>query len=154
MKYSCIIILLLLTSTAQASYCSGKNWQDAYQFYTDNIDVLNVHIDRYNKLLNQTNTTESNHDQQQQYVRVAYAIAELDKLSTDVEELGRKFVRIKGLWQLISEHCLNDDELDYNNKAIENIRGANIGRKEVNDLLARIESLRLYFFQVVERNNY
>ena len=154
MKYSCIIILLLLTSTAQASYCSGKNWQDAYQFYTDNIDVLNVHIDRYNQLLNQTNMTESNHEQQQQYMRVTYAIAELDKLSTDVEELGRKFVRIKGLWQLISEHCLNDDELDYNNKAIENIRGANIGRKEVNDLLARIESLRLYFFQVVERNNY
>ncbi|MDX2319338.1 MAG: hypothetical protein QNK26_01940 [Moritella sp.] len=153
MKYSFLIILLLLTSTAQASYCSGKNWHDAYQFYTHNIDVLNDHIDRYNGLLNQNNARQVS-GETQPYLQATYVIAELDKLSNDVEELGSKFTRVKELWQLIRDDCLNDDELDYNSKAIENMQGADIGRTEVNDLLSRIEYLRVYLFQVVEVERY
>ncbi|WP_017223793.1 hypothetical protein [Moritella dasanensis] len=152
MKYSLLIILLLLTSTAQGSYCSGKNWQDAYQFYTHNIDLLNGHIDRYNVLLNKMNSSAVN-EGEQQLLAAKLAIEELDQLNVDVEKLDAKFDNTQQLWQLISEHCFDDDELDYNNKAIENARGADIGRREVNDLLSRIENIRVRFFQVVENKN-
>jgi len=153
MKYSLLMILFLLTSTAQASYCSGKNWQDAYQIYTHNIDLLNNHIDRYNVLLNKVNLSEVGKDDQK--LRVAkLAIEELDQLNNDVENLESKFNKVKQFWQLISDHCLHDDELDYNNKALENVRGADIGRKEVNDLLSRIEILRTRFFQAIELTHY
>lgn len=153
MKYSLIIILFLVTSTAQASYCSSKNWQHAYQFYTQNIDLLNTHIDRYNALLSKVNLAAVGEDEQRLLV-VKSAINELDNLNIDVETLERKFDNTQQLWQLISEHCLEDDEPDYNNKAIENARGADIGRREVYDLLSRIASLRVRFFQVVELIDY
>ncbi|PKH04866.1 hypothetical protein CXF93_21910 [Moritella sp. Urea-trap-13] len=154
MKYSFLMLLfLVLTSTAQASYCSGKNWQDAYQFYTYNIDLLNDHIDRYNVLLSKMNLSEIDEGEQRLLV-VKSAIDELDQLNIDVEILERKFDNAQLLWQLISEHCLDDDELDYNNRAIENARGANIGRREVYDLLSRIASLRVRFFQVIELIDY
>lgn len=152
MKYSLLIILLLLTSTAQGSYCSGKNWQDAYQFYTHNIDLLNDHIDRYNVLLNKMNSSAVN-EGEQQLLAAKLAIEELDQLNVDVEKLDAKFDNTQQLWQLISEHCFDDDELDYNNKAIENARGADIGRREVNDLLSRIEIIRVRFFQVIENKS-
>lgn len=152
MKYSLLIILLLLTSTAQGSYCSGKNWQDAYQFYTHNIDLLNDHIDRYNVLLNKMNSSAVN-EGEQQLLAAKLAIEELDQLNVDVEKLDAKFDNTQQLWQLISEHCFDDDELDYNNKAIENARGADIGRREVNDLLSRIENIRVRFFQAVENKS-
>jgi len=149
MKYCVLIILFLVTSAAQASYCSGKNWQNAYQFYTNNIDLLNEQIDRYNILLNKFHLLESGEDKQQ-YLVATLAIEELDQLSIDVESLEGKFSKVNQLWLLISEGCLNDDELDYSRKATENIRGGNIGSQEVNDLLTRIASLRLRFFQVAE----
>lgn len=153
MKYSIVIILFLVTSTVQASYCSSKNWQHAYQFYTQNIDLLNTHIDRYNALLNKVNLAAVDEDEQRLLV-VKSAINELDKLNIDVETLEHKFENTQQLWQLISEHCLEDDEPDYNNKAIENARGADIGRREVYDLLSRITSLRVHFFQVIELIDY
>ncbi|NQZ50788.1 MAG: hypothetical protein HRT95_11625 [Moritella sp.] len=149
MKYSVLMILCLLTSTAQASYCSGKNWQDAYQLYTYNIDLLNFHIDRYNVLLDKVNL--SNVIKGEQRFRVAKsAIEELDLLNNEVENLASKFNKVKQFWQLISDNCLDDDELDYNNKALENARGADIGRREVNDLLSRIEILRVRFFKLLK----
>ena len=153
MKYSVLMILLLLTSTAQASYCSGKNWQDAYQLYTHNIDLLNDHIDRYNVLLDKVNLSKVIKGEQRFRVAIL-AIEELDQLNIEVESLERKFNKVKQFWQLISDNCLHDDELDYNNKALENVRGADIGRKEVNDLLSRIEMLRSRFFQAIKLTHY
>ncbi|GIC75491.1 hypothetical protein [Moritella sp. F3] len=154
MKYSFLIVLfILLTSTAQASYCSGKNWQDTYQFYTQNIDLLNDHIDRYNTLLSKISLSDIDDDKQKLFI-ITSAINDLDQLNIDVEILERKFDSAQQLWQLISEHCLDDGEADYNRKAIENARGADIGRTEVYDLLSRITSLRIHFFQVVELIDY
>jgi len=152
MKYSFLLIFVFLTSAAQASYCSGKNWQDAYQFYTHNIDYLNAQIDRYNIVLDK-NSSPDMRDVKYEYMMAKLAVEELDKLSVDVEVLEVKFNRVKQLWQLISEHCLIDEELDYNRKAIENAQGADIARQEVNDLLSRIRLLRLRFFKIIELVN-
>lgn len=149
MKYNFLILFfILLTSTAQASYCSGKNWQDTYQFYTLNIDLLNTHIDSYNALLSKVNLSDVDEDEQKS-LDIKSAINALDELNIDVEILARKFDNAEKLWQLISKHCLDDDEPDYNNKAIENARGAEIGRTEVYDLLSKITSLRIYFFKLL-----
>jgi len=153
MKYNLLMILFLLTSSAQASYCSGKNWQDAYQLYTHNIDLLNNHIDRYNVLLDKVYLSEIGKGEQTLLVAKS-AIEELDQLNIEVENLERKFNKVKQFWQLISDNCLHDDELDYNNKALENLRGADIGRREVNDLLSRIEILRTRFFQAIKLTHY
>ncbi|KXO06450.1 hypothetical protein AKG98_3189 [Moritella sp. JT01] len=152
MKYGFLIILFILTFSVQASYCSGRNWRDAYQFYTHNIDLLNDHIDRYNVLLDKNNSVNED-DEKYTYLIAKLAVEELDQLSIDVEILETKFNKVKYLWQLISEHCLHDDELDYNNMAIKNVRGADIGRQEVNDLLARIKFLRQYFLKTIELSN-
>jgi len=151
MKYSLLMIIFLMSSTAQASYCSGKNWQDAYQFYTHNIDLLNQHIDSYNVLLGKGEGQTFNNENE--YESAKLVITELDQLSVDVENLASKFNKVKQLWQIISTHCLMDDELDYNHRAIENARGADIGRREVNDLLARIELLRQRFLTAIELAN-
>ena len=146
---SFVICLLLLTSTVQASYCSGKNWRETYLFYTFTIDALNVQIDRYNMLLNKSNLSENIPDEAQ-YLALHRAIEELDQLSIDVEALRPELNKVKQFWLLISEHCEMDDELDYYDKALENSRGADIGRREVNDLLVRIEHLRRRFFELLE----
>ena len=153
MKYTVLIMLCLLTSTAQASYCSGKNWQDAYQLYTHNIDLLNNYIDRYNVLLDKVYLSDVIKGEQRFRVAKA-AIEELDQLNIELGNLARKFNKVKQFWQLISDNCLHDDELDYNNKALENVRGADIGRREVNDLLSRIEILRSRFFQAIKLTHY
>jgi len=153
MKHNFLMILFLLTSSAQASYCSGKNWQDAYQLYTHNIDLLNNHIDSYNVLLDKVNLSEISKGEQTYQVAKS-AIEELDQLNVEVENLEHKFNKVKQFWQLISDNCLHDDELDYNNKALENLRGADIGRREVNDLLSRIEILRTRFFQAIKLTHY
>ena len=152
MKYNLLILLFLLTFSVQASYCSGRNWRDTYQFYTHNIDLLNYHIDRYNVLLDKNNSANEG-DEKYTYLIAKLAVEELDQLSIDVENLEMKFNKVKYLWQLIREHCLHDDELDYTNMAIKNARGADIGRQEVNDLLARIKFLRQRFLKVIELVN-
>ncbi|CED59005.1 Putative uncharacterized protein [Moritella viscosa] len=149
MKYAFLIILFLFTFSVQASYCSGRNWRDAYQSYTHNIDLLNYHIDRYNVLLDKNNWTNED-DEKYTYLIAKLAVEELDQLNIDVENLDNKFNKVKYLWQLISEHCLHDDELDYNNMAIKNARGADIGRQEVNDLLAKIKLLKLRFLKNIK----
>lgn len=148
MKYSILIILLLLTSTTQASYCSGKSWQDAYQLYTHNVDLLNGYIDRYNALLNNMSLSAVD-ESEQQLSMLTLAIEALDNLNINVEKLQHKFTHTQQLWLLIGEHCLDDEELDYNQSAIENARGADIGRREVNDLLSRIELLNSHFLKLL-----
>lgn len=154
MKYCLFIVLFIYSSVAQASYCSGKNWNDTYQLYARNVDLLNYHIDRYNILLYKKISLDVDNDSDKgKYLIARLAIEELDQLSVDVENLDIKFDRVKQFWQLISEDCLGDDELEYNNKAIENAHGADIGRREVNDLLARISFLRDHFFKIIKLVN-
>ncbi|SGY85901.1 Putative uncharacterized protein [Moritella viscosa] len=100
-------------------------------------------------MLDKNNWTNED-DEKYTYLIAKLAVEELDQLNIDVENLDNKFNKVKYLWQLISEHCLHDDELDYNNMAIKNARGADIGRQEVNDLLAKIKLLKLRFLKNIK----
>jgi hypothetical protein len=163
MKHWLLILLLLSTSFySQASDCSGKNWETAYHYYTTHIDQLNTQIDNYNVILSQSKKQHFYNISgriyfleiwhrgdateiavvEQQYISAKTEVLRLDELSLVVEALTISFNKTMHLWQQIGDDCMADDELGRNDKAIKNSQAADIGRKEANDVLARIARLR------------
>lgn len=163
MKHWMLILLLLSTSFySYASDCSGKSWKTAYRYYTTHIDQLNTQIDNYNVILSQSKKHHFYNYSgrmdfieiwrradpteiaavEQQYLSAKSAVQQLDEINLVVEALTIKFNKTKHLWQQIGDDCMADDELGRNDKAIKNGQAADIGKKEANDVLARIARLR------------
>lgn len=165
-----LFALMLFSTQAQARYCTTKNWNTGKNLYKKYVNKYNKQVDEFNVILASYDDFEflsrqysinefskiwgMNQPALLQAVEMqkdlAFAeVEKFDKVKKKIIAIKKGLDKSRRLWKKLADYCYDEDNYDGYKKGRNNMRDAISSTKAANNLIDRINKLRLKYLEEV-----